>query len=44
MLNKTRLKFWASVIVINLDVADIIREQGCTGLWFPEAEGCDGIG
>lgn len=39
-----RLKHWGSVIIIRSDLAEQLESEGFTGLYFPEAEGYDGIG
>jgi hypothetical protein len=39
-----RLKHWGTEIIIRNDLVEILQAQGFTGLYFPEAEGYDGIG
>ncbi len=39
-----RLTHWGSEILVRSDLAEKLEEEGFTGLYFPEAEGYDGIG
>lgn len=39
-----RLKYWESEIVVRDELAQALEDEGFTGLYFPPAEGYDGIG
>ena len=38
-----RLKSWGDIIIIRSDLAEELEQAGFTGLYFPEAEGYDGL-